>query len=115
MKQKQIGFCVLLIGVLAMLGPAQVVYADAGPKPGMHFTLTFEGDPVAIVQVQLIECEDEMCADGQPLEELGPQRITCTEQECSSVAYGYAPYHNRVCGCHAREQRLCQARVQRAL
>jgi hypothetical protein len=82
-------------GVLAML-PVVPVYADVGPKPQMRFTFNFEIDPVSITSGQLIECEDETCTSGEPLEERGPQRFTCTESECSSLAYGYAPYHKLV-------------------
>jgi hypothetical protein len=75
---------------------AVTAHADAGPKPSMKFAFAFEIDPLPIVEGQLIECQDEACADAAPLEVLGPQRFTCTESECTSVAYGYAPYHRLV-------------------
>jgi hypothetical protein len=79
-----------------LLGPAVPARADAGPKPSMRFTFQFDGDPISIVSGQLMECQDEACADAEPLQELGPQRLTCTETDCSSIAYGYAPYHKLV-------------------
>ncbi|NWG75995.1 MAG: hypothetical protein HXY24_15570 [Rubrivivax sp.] len=62
----------------------------------MKFTFEFEIEAVSIVEGQLLECQDETCSDAAPLEERGPQRFTCTESECSSIAYGYAPYHRLV-------------------
>jgi hypothetical protein len=86
----------LLASVVALFLPVTLVRADAGPKPKMDFRFEYEIDPVSIVEGQLLECEDETCADGKPLEELGPQRFECTESDCSSVAYGYAAYHKLV-------------------
>jgi hypothetical protein len=85
----------LAIGVLALL-PAISARADIGQKPSMEFAFEYEIDPVSIVAGQLIECEDEACETGDPLESLGPQHFTCTESTCSSLAYGYAPYHKLV-------------------
>jgi hypothetical protein len=88
---------VLVLGVCLTLGtPLLPAYADVGPKPEMRFQFVFEGDATQIVSGQLLECEDESCAEGEPLEELGPQRFECTESECTSLAYGYAPYHKLV-------------------
>lgn len=84
-----------LIAILA-LAPAIPAWADVGPKPSMSFTFQFDGDPIAIVEGQLLECDDEACTSAEPLEELGPQRFSCTETECSSIAYGYADYHKLV-------------------
>jgi hypothetical protein len=85
----------LIIGV-ALLLPVTFARADIGQKPSMEFTFEYEIDSVSIVAGQLIECEDEACETGEPLESLGPQRFTCTESSCSSLAYGYAPYHKLV-------------------
>lgn len=62
----------------------------------MDFTFEYESEAVSIVEGQLIECEDAECETGRPLEELGPQGFECTESGCSSLAYGYAPYHKLV-------------------
>lgn len=87
---------VLAVACTLVLLPAVTAHADAGPKPSMKFEFEFEIDPVSIVEGQLLECQDETCTDAAPLEEMGPQRFTCTESECSSIAYGYAPYHRLV-------------------
>jgi hypothetical protein len=78
---------------LLLATPAQ---ADIGPKPSMEFSFRYEIEPVEIVDGQLIECEDEACGQGKPLETLGPQDFSCTEGTCSSMSYGYAPYHRLV-------------------
>ncbi len=70
--------------------------ADAGPKPSMTFTFAFPGEPVAIVEAQMLECEDAACTRSKPLPELGPQGFRCASGECTSTAYGYAPYHKLV-------------------
>ncbi|MFN2269411.1 MAG: hypothetical protein ACK2US_01155 [Anaerolineae bacterium] len=81
----------LLAAVMAML-PLATARADVGPKPTADFEFEYQIAPVDIVEGQLIECEDETCEKGEPLEELGPQRFECEEQSCSSMAYGYADY-----------------------
>ena len=81
----------LLAAVVAML-PLATARADAGPKPTANFEFEYQVAPVDIVEGQLIECEDETCDTGRPLEELGPQRFECAERSCSSMAYGYADY-----------------------
>jgi len=87
---------VLLLACLLALLPAQVVHADVGPKPSMKFTFEFEGDSATIVSGQLIECDDAACASGAPLEDFGPQGFSCTEDACTSLAYGYADYFKLV-------------------
>lgn len=91
------GCVALILAVLALsLMPALLAQADTGPKPKMTFTFQFQGDAIAIVGGQQIECQDDQCADGKPLEEHGPQRFWCDAAQCSSMAYGYAPYHKIV-------------------
>ncbi|MCC6300778.1 MAG: hypothetical protein IT314_15945 [Anaerolineales bacterium] len=84
----------LVVFVLALL-PSGVASADIGPKPTMDFEFRSEldGAQVAITSGILYECEQADCADASPLEELGPQRLTCEEFHCSALAYGFAPYH----------------------
>ena len=69
--------------------------ADLGPKPSMRFELV-SGETFSIDSGQQIECDDSSCKDGKPLEEVGPQRFSCTKDSCFSSAYGYAPYHKLV-------------------
>lgn len=75
--------------------PSGIVSADIGPKPTMDFKFesNLGGGQVAIASGILYECEQADCADASPLEELGPQRLTCEEFHCSAIAYGFAPYH----------------------
>jgi hypothetical protein len=86
----------LWLVIVLLLVPAIPAWADVGPKPSMSFTFSFDGDPIAIVEGQLLECEDETCASSKPLEEMGPQKFSCSETECSSIAYGYSDYHRLV-------------------
>jgi hypothetical protein len=85
----------LLVLGLALLLPL-AAQADAGPKPGMKFTFRFQGQPVAILSGQLIECDDAACTKGEPLPEIGPQRMRCEGTECSVIAYGFKDYHKLV-------------------
>jgi len=86
----------LLAMAIAALMPLGTARADVGPKPSMTFTLDYQIDPVAIVEGQQIECDDEACEMGEPLEQLGPQGFQCDADGCSSLAYGYADYHQLV-------------------
>lgn len=86
----------LLFGGLLFLVLIPTASADVGPKPTMTFEFVFEGEPAAILGGQLIECEDATCAEGRPLEEIGPQYFTCTATGCASQSYGYRPYHKLV-------------------
>jgi hypothetical protein len=81
---------VFLLATVAALLPLATSRADIGPKPTADFEFEFQIDPVDIVAGQLIQCEDETCNNGDPLEELGPQNFECTATSCSSMAYGYA-------------------------
>jgi hypothetical protein len=63
----------------------------------MEFIFVQENDPpLVILEGTLLECEDATCSRAEPLEALGPQGISCTSDRCSSMAYGYAPYHRLV-------------------
>jgi hypothetical protein len=96
MKITLLRLAALLVSVLfaALLQPVHAVRADAGPKPTMKFTFVYEtASPLTIVSGEQLECEAATCDDAQPLEELGPQRFTCTGDSCSSMAYGYSDYH----------------------
>lgn len=86
----------LLLGMINMLLPLNIVKADTGPKPTMQFNFKFQGQPVAIVGGEQLECGDPSCTDGKPLMVGGPQRFTCTADSCGSLAYGYKPYHKLV-------------------
>jgi len=82
---------------LTLLLPTRPAHADIGPKPTMKFSFEYQNTPsVSIIEGQLIECQDKNCTSGQPLQKIGPQNFTCTASECSSIAYGYAPYHKLI-------------------
>jgi hypothetical protein len=84
-----------LLAVLAFL-PAQVALADTGPKPSMEFQFSQEmtGEPpVTITSGILYECDQSDCSDAAPIEEVGPQGFRCEVNNCSAIAYGFAPYH----------------------
>jgi hypothetical protein len=73
--------------------------ADTGPKPTMTFHFVFEGEPVAILGGQLLQCDTADCANGRPLTEGGPQRFECPSaepDECFALAYGFADYQQLV-------------------
>jgi len=84
----------LLLFLLAFL-PAQVAFADTGPKPSMDFQFKQEmvGEPLTITSGILFECELPDCSDAAPIEEVGPQGFRCEANSCNAVAYGFAPYH----------------------
>lgn len=83
---------VILIGWFL---PAYSVLADTGPKPTMEFSFKQElgGDQLTIVSGTLYECDQSDCSDAAPLQELGPQRLTCDVTSCSALAYGFSDYH----------------------
>ena len=81
-----------LFAAVAALLPQATARADVGPKPTANFEFEYQIDPVDIVEGELIECDDETCETGNPLEQLGPQNFECTATSCSSMAYGYADY-----------------------
>jgi hypothetical protein len=83
---------VFILATVAALLPLATTHADVGPKPTADFEFEYQIDPVDIVAGELIQCKDETCEAGDPLEELGPQHFECTAANCSSMAYGYATY-----------------------
>ena len=91
-KLKVILFSFLLMQLLV---PAQIAFADTGPKPTMEFTFKQDmpGEPVTITSGTLYECKEFDCSDAAPLQQLGPQGFRCDAESCSATAYGFAPYH----------------------
>lgn len=86
-------FLLLLIFLVALL-PTRAALADTGPKPTMEFEFKgLQDGELQIVSGILYECDRADCSDAKPLEELGPQRLTCTTTGCHAMAYGFAPYH----------------------
>ncbi len=85
----------LLLSILISLSfPADMVFADIGPKPTMEFEFKQElPEQVTIISWILYECDQSDCSDAAPLEELGPQRLYCEAESCSATAYGFAAYH----------------------
>lgn len=93
-KRQLLRALILFIILSALLIPVSPARADVGPKPSMDFEFVYEGmPPQEIISGTLLECEDAACQVPKPLEELGPQRFTCDQNACHSMAYSYAPYH----------------------
>jgi hypothetical protein len=81
----------LLPFLLLILVP--LLMADMGPKPSAEFEIIYEVNPVPeLVDYALYECETSSCTDPRFLEALGPQRFECTQDSCTSMAYGYSDY-----------------------
>lgn len=94
MKTKHIKLLLLVSFLLTLLLPVQSVLADTGPKPTMEFQFKgLQDGELQIVSGILYECEWSDCRDAAPLQELGPQRLTCDATGCHAIAYGFAPYH----------------------
>lgn len=80
------------IFIVAVLFVPELVKADLGPKPTMKFKFVSDNE-FKITEGQQIECEDSECKNSNPLTEAGPQGFSCETNSCSSMAYGYSPYH----------------------
>jgi hypothetical protein len=65
-------FIALLVLVLCLLLPTAKVEADMVPKPSMEFNFEYQGEPLAIVKGELIECDDPECEIQIPLDSLSP-------------------------------------------
>ena len=78
---------------LSMFLSFQTASADIGPKPSMEFDFEWQAGQTTIISGVLYECHQADCADGTPLEELGPQRFECDAISCYALAYGFSPYH----------------------
>ena len=84
----------LSLTFILLLLPARIVLADTGPKPTMDFEFSgLQDEELTIISGVLYECDQSDCGDAKPLEELGPQRLTCDATSCHALAYGFAPYH----------------------
>jgi len=83
----------IILIILSFLGLPLVALADIGPKPSadFHFNYEMAGSPT-IVSGTLLQCSDTSCSDAKPLEAVGPQRFSCEEKSCSSMAYSYGDY-----------------------
>lgn len=94
MTTKHIKLLLLVSFLLTLILPAHSVLADTGPKPSMDFNFKgLDDGELQIISGILYECDQADCSDAKPLEELGPQRLTCSTTGCSATAYGFAPYH----------------------
>jgi len=94
MNTKKIKLSLLLFFLFAAFLPAQIVLADTGPKPTMDFNFKgLQDGELQIISGILYECDQPDCSDAAALQELGPQRLTCTTTGCSALAYGFSDYH----------------------
>ncbi len=84
----------LLVLLMFFAVPA---FADLGPKPQMDFKIEYKtSQPVSILDAKLLQCQDSLCLQNVPLEDMGPQSFSCGDSECHSMAYGYAPFQKLV-------------------
>lgn len=83
---------IVLSMIFAVVFVPGLARADIGPKPSMSFKFVSD-KTFSIDSGEQIECRDSSCKDGKPLKQQGPQHFSCTKESCSSLAYGYAPYH----------------------
>lgn len=71
--------------------------ADIGPKPTMGFDFVYKTEEApSIVGAKQYQCESEDCSDAELMREIGPQAITCQENSCTSMSYGFKPYQKLV-------------------
>jgi hypothetical protein len=84
----------ILFMAAAMAIPPQNARADTSPKATMQFDFEYEMsiEPSILSGIQE-ECDTADCSDAEPLQEAGPQRFSCAEGRCSSLAYSYSEYH----------------------
>jgi len=88
---------IILLTVTELTLAAWPARADIGPKPSMDFEFVYETpERLTIVDGEQMQCEQPDCVDAEPLEELGPQGLHCTDEACSSTSYGYATYNQLV-------------------
>ena len=81
----------LLIAAMTILTP--LLMADTGPKPTASFEIEYLIEPIPeLVEYSLYECDQPNCSDQARLEQLGPQHFECSQDACTSMAYGYARY-----------------------
>ena len=79
--------------IVTALGLLATARADVGPKPSQTFEFhVASGAPLTILEGKLLECADVQCQEAEPMREMGPQRFTCEQTSCSSMAYGYPEY-----------------------
>jgi hypothetical protein len=89
-------FWALLLLSLVTIG--EEASSDLGPKPSIRFWFAADAGRFAddaglfLMDGALLLCERADCADGKPLEPVGPQRFYCSLDGCQGLAYGFAPY-----------------------
>ncbi|MFN2145282.1 MAG: hypothetical protein ACK2T7_08000 [Anaerolineales bacterium] len=89
MKKNKFSFLLPLI--LLILTP--LLMADMGPKPTAEFTIIYEVSPAPeLVDYALYTCDSTDCIEPRLVEQLGLQHFDCTQDSCSSMAYGYGEY-----------------------
>lgn len=77
--------------ILLIITP--LLMADLGPKPSAEFEIIYEVSPQPeLVDYALYMCDTSSCSDPIKLEPVGPQRFECTQDSCTSMAYGYDEY-----------------------
>jgi len=91
---KKFKLLIPLFALILSIFPSHNVLADTGPKPTMEFEFKgLQDGELQIVSGILYECHQPDCSDAAPLQEGGPQRLTCDKVSCHALAYGFSPYH----------------------
>ena len=95
MITRKMRLTVLLFFVLTLPWPAQIVFADTGPKPTMDFQFeqASTNSRLIITSGTLYECEQPDCSDAAPLQDIQLQEFTCDANSCHALAYGFSTYH----------------------
>ena len=90
---RRLSIVILMTLSLLIVFPWQRAFADIGDKPSLSFEFVFEANTqLTITEGILYTCTDISCVDRQPLQELGPQRFSCTETSCSTTTYGHPDF-----------------------
>ena len=96
MRKDLLKFCFLLLFFLVLQN--KTLFADAGPKPSMHFNLVYDTEFLKSLQVSTgfqLGSNDPNAALFDTLKTQGPQRFTVDHDKGLSMAYGYKDF-NRI-------------------
>ncbi len=69
--------------------------AEISPLPEAQFNFIYEMDARPLIrpqQAELVQCNDRLCLQAQPLGVYGSQKMTCGGGACTAVAYEFAPF-----------------------
>ncbi len=84
--------CLLLFLLAVCAAP---LWSGIFPKPEMDFEFVYQTElsPAILPDTsEQIQCDDNQCLQSTPLGKYGLQKLYCSDKDCFSVAYQYAPY-----------------------